>query len=105
MAFSKFRDSLTEQVKLSNGDETFLGKIIYSFKGKVLTETLNVKLSLTTIEYGRISIDDGDILNSDIVHMGFNPDFQEYSYDNTGFLIIDGKSTKAGNYTVKITQV
>lgn len=105
ITFSTFRDQLKGQKKLLNGDETFLGRIIYNFKRQSLQETLQITIRLTTIEYGQISLRDGEILNSDIVHMDFNPDFQEYAFTPEGFLIIKGKSVKIGNYEVKITQV
>jgi len=105
IAFSTFRDQLSGQQQLSNGDETFTGRIIYNFNGQSLQETLAVTLRLTTNEYGRVSIDDGEILNSDIVHMEFNSDFQDYSLSDEGFLIIKGRSGKIGSYEVKITQV
>lgn len=105
IAFSTFRDQLSGQRQLSNGDETFTGRIIYNFNGQSLQETLKVTIRLTTSEYGQVSIDDGDILNSDIVHMDFNSNWQDYSFSNEGFLIIKGKSGKIGSYEVKITQV
>ena len=68
-------------------------------------ETLKVTIRLTTSEYGRISIEDGDILNSVIVHMEFNSNYQNYSFSDESFLIIKGNnSSKIGNYEVKITQ-
>lgn len=105
IAFSSFREQLSGQRQLSNGDETFTGRIIYNFKSKSLQETLKVKIRLTTNEYGQVSIDDGKILNSDIVHMEFNSDFQDYSFNEDGFLVIRGNSGKIGNYEVKIIQV
>lgn len=105
IAFSTFRDQLSGQRQLSNGDEIFTGRIIYNFNRQSLQETLKVTIRLTTIGYGQVSIDDGDILNSDVVHMEFNSDFQDYSFSNEGFLIIKGKSGKIGSYEVKITQV
>lgn len=105
MEFSTFRNQLSGQRQLSNGDETFTGHIIYNFNKQSLQETLEVTLRLTTIEYGRISIEDGDVLNSNIVHMEFNFNYQNYSFSDEGFLIIKGHSSKIGSYEVKITQV
>lgn len=106
IAFSTFRDQLFGQRQLSNGDETFSGRVIYNFNGQSLQETLKVTIRLTTSEYGKISIEEGDILNSDIVHMEFNSNYQNYSFSDEVFLIIKGtNSPKIGNYEVKITQV
>jgi hypothetical protein len=104
-AFATFRNQLQGQNQHSNGDESFCGRLIYNFRGQSLQETLNITLKLTTFEYGQISIEDGDILNSEIVHMDFNPNFQDYSFSNEGFLIIRGRSGRIGNYEAKITQV
>lgn len=104
-AFSTFRDQLKGQQQHSNGDESFTGRVIYNFRRQSLQETLKINLRLTTFEYGQISIEDGDVLNTDIVHMEFNANFQEYSFSDEGFLIIKGKSGRIGNYEVKITQV
>ena len=105
VAFSTFRNQLKGQEELFNGDESFLGRIIYNFNGQSFQETLKVTIRLTTMEYGNISITDGKILNSNIVHLDFNSDFQDYEYSIEGFLIIKGKSKKIGSYEVKITQV
>jgi hypothetical protein len=105
-AFASFRDNLKNAVQHSNGDESFQGKVIYNWNGNSEHETLEITLYLTTFEYGRIRVEDGDFLNIGIVHMDFNPDFQDYEYTNEGFLVIQGKSPKlGGNYIVKIIEV
>ncbi|WP_336688607.1 MULTISPECIES: hypothetical protein [unclassified Chryseobacterium] len=105
VVFSNFRQKLSGQHQLKNGNETFTGLIIYNFKGQSLKETLEVTVRLTTSEYGEISIDDGNILNSNIVHMDFSPNWQDYSVNNDGILTINGKSAKCGIYEVKIIQI
>ena len=105
IAFAKFKDQLSNKQQLSNGDETFKGHVIYNFNGQSLQETLKVTILLTTIEYGRIRIDDGDIINSNRVHMDFNSQFQDYTFSGDGFLVIKGKSDRIGTYEVKIVQV
>jgi len=104
-AFSTFRKQLANQNKLQNGNEAFLGYVIYNFNGQKLKEALFVTLQLTKIEYGKVSIEEGEILNSEIVHMDFDSNLQDYSYNNFGFLIIKGNSSKIGKYEVKITQI
>lgn len=102
-AFSEFRNQLKTKQQSANGDEQFIGFIEYTFKGKNISEVLDVKLRLTTFEYGQISISDGDLLDADLVHMEHNPEFQQYNYKN-GTIKIDGKSGKLGEYSVSITE-
>ena len=104
-AFAKFRDQLKGQIKFANGDEKFTGRVIYKFKGKTLSETLEITIRLTTFEYGQISINEGGSIKALDVHLGFSHQFQKYTYSEDGFLTIDGKSPQLGNYEVKITQV
>ncbi|WP_281233009.1 hypothetical protein [Flavobacterium gelatinilyticum] len=102
-AFGEFRSQLKEKQQQGNGDEIFNGFIEYKFKRKVISERLNVKLRLTTMEYGQISISDGDFLYADLVHMELNPNFQTYTYNN-GTIEITGNSGKLGSYMVLITE-
>jgi hypothetical protein len=102
-AFAEFRSQLKEKIQQANGDEIFRGFIEYKFKRKVISERLNVKLRLTTMEYGQISISDGDLLYADLVHMELNSNFQTYCYNNVA-MEITGKSSKLGSYTVLITE-
>ena len=82
-----------------------MGRVIYNWNRQSLQETLPVTLRLTTFEYGKVCLDEGNILNSDIVHMDFHADFQDYSFDEEGFLIIKGKSGRLGAYEVKLREV
>jgi len=104
--FATFRDSLTQKEEFINGDESFTAKIIYKWHGQTQQETLTVKLSLTTFEYGQVHIDEGKKINSHNVHMDFNHYYQEYFTSNDGFLIIKGKnSPKIGDYEVIIIPI
>lgn len=105
-SFATFKDSLKNKIQHSNGDEFFNARVIYSWNGQTEQETLAVTLNLTTLEYGRIRIDEGEELNSENVHLDFNPKFQEYIYNEEGILIIRGNSPKVGGkYEVKIIEV
>ena len=104
-AFSAFKDNLRNETQYSNGDESFRGKVIYSWQGKTEHETLIINLLLTSFEYGTIRIEDGEIINIDNVHTQFTHKFQDYSYDSDGFLIIKGNSPRLGEYRVKIIEV
>jgi hypothetical protein len=57
------------------------------------------------MEYGQIAIDDGEVLNSTIVHMDFNDIYQDYFYDQDCTLIIKGRSNRIGPYEVKIIEL
>ena len=102
-AFASFRDSLKKVVQHSNGDETFLAKVIYNYGGNTEEEILGITLSLTTMEYGTIRINDGEAITIDTVHTQFFPKFQKYHLTDKGFLEIVGKkSPKIGDYLVTI---
>lgn len=102
-AFSDFRNQLKSKKQFANGDEVFNGYIEYDFRGKHISERLEVKLRLTTIEYGQISISDGEFLYADLVHMELNPNFQEYSYKR-GIITVTGQSQKLGKYSIAIME-
>lgn len=103
--FKEFRDNLSNQTPHANGDESFNAHVICRWKGKLKKENLRVTLRLTTIGYGEVSIDEGDILNTNIVHMDLNPNFQEYELDRNGALVITGESPKMGVYEYVITEI
>jgi|ERR1035437_5415578 hypothetical protein len=106
-SFADFRNNLKRPDQHSNGDESFLAKVIYTRRNQVREETLKVTLNLTTWEYGRIRIEEGTILCLDNAYLEFNPDFQDYIFTKDGFLVIKGigRGEKAGAYEVKIIQV
>lgn len=106
VAFATFKDNLRNKIQHSNGDESFNARVIYSWNGQTQQETLIITLSLTTYEYGRIRIEEGEDLNTENLHLDFNPKFQEYSYNIDGILMIKGNSPKVGGtYEVKIIEV
>ncbi len=103
-AFDNFRDSLRN----AQGDPylTFLAKVIYSTPNGSEHETLDVSLYIATYGYGKILIKNGSILTPQKYHLDFNPDFQEYIFNSSGFLLIRGNSAKmGGNYEVQIISV
>lgn len=103
-AFDKFREGLSS----AQGDPylTFLAKVIYSTPSGSEHETLEVSLYIATYGYGKILIKNGDILTPQKYHLDFNPDFQEYIFDNKGSLVIMGNSKKmGGKYEVQIISV
>jgi hypothetical protein len=106
IAFATFKDNLRKKIQHSNGDKSFNARVIYSWNNQTQQETLEVTLSLTTFEYGRIRIEDGEDLYTENVHLDSNPKFQEYSYGIDGILIVNGNSPKLGGaYEVKIIEV
>lgn len=102
-AFVKFRDSLKSVKRLNNGDESFKGKIIYKIGGRTMEETLKVTLKLTAWESGQISVKEGAILRPGTAYLDFNPEYQDYTFTNEGYLLITGAG-KLGEYEVKIFQ-
>lgn len=103
-ALSSFIKNLTNKTLHRNGDITFTGKVIYKWGGETKHETLQVHLILTTFDFGKIRIDEGKELNIDNIHTEFFPDFQKYSHNTEGFLVINGTSPRIGDYEVKIIE-
>lgn len=104
-AISNFREQLKNPTQLMNGDIKFNGLITYYFGNKILKEALAVTIRLTTMEHGQVSIADGEEINSDVVHMEFNPAFQNYEYMNDYSLKISDRSNRLGHYEVRIVEI
>ncbi|MFA7325721.1 MAG: hypothetical protein WC121_03590 [Candidatus Kapaibacterium sp.] len=103
-AFGEFKESLINPSDLANGDIQFSGNIEYDFNVGVLSEDLVVTLGISTSSSCNISLAEGNVLNSERVHMEFKVDFQDYSYSN-GVITISGQSPKLGDYVVKISEL
>lgn len=102
-ALEDFRKILKNVKSRSNSDEEINAIVTYNFKGKKISEKLNVLMKRTTYEFGQIQIDEGNKLTSSKVHLDLNPRYQNYSfYDNT--LIITGNSSKLGDYKIEIQE-
>ena len=99
--FNRFRKSIQYD---NNGELylTFPAKVKYVKNGKTDHETLNVTLKYDTLTYGQVSIENGQILTPEEVHLDFHPEYQQYLYEHKGVLVITGSSPKMGNYTVEI---
>lgn len=104
LAFSDFRNNLENCDQLSNGDIQFIGVISYKFNQSVIRETLNVRLGFTTMEVGNITIEEGKKLTSELVHLDFKANFQNYRFSD-GILTVTGSSNKLGEYTVEIFEL
>jgi hypothetical protein len=105
LEFDKFKDSITYSQVLGNGNILFPATIEYQYDGKKVAEKLNVKLTLTKFNYGAINIDEGDVINSEDLHLKLSPKFQSYEFKD-GALYIDNKNkSKIGFYKVTITPI
>lgn len=106
LAFSDFRETLKNVTKLNSGDEVFIGKVIYEFSGKTISETLKVYLKLVTAnqDLHKIELEEGKTINSKLVHVDFTADYQKYTLSSEGFLNISGNSGRIGKYKVTIIE-
>ena len=104
-SFSDFRNQLRNKKKYNNGDESFLGLVIYNVDGEISKESLKVNLLMTTPGYGKVSLEEGEVINSNNFHLDFYPDYQTYTLTPQGFLEIVGHSEKMGNYKVQIIEI
>lgn len=103
LEFDKFKDAITYKQVLANGNILFPATIEYTYNGQKVTENLNVKLTATKFNYGNISIDEGNVINSEDMHLKLSPKFQLYEFKN-GALYIDNKNkSKIGFYKITIT--
>jgi hypothetical protein len=103
LEFNKFKDSITYSQVLGNGNILFPATIEYTYNGLKVAENLNVKLTMGKLNYGSISIDEGDVINSEELHLKLSPKFQSYEFKD-GALYIDNKNkSKIGFYKITIT--
>jgi hypothetical protein len=105
LEFDKFKESITYMQVLGNGNILFPATIAYTYNGQTVVEKLNVKLTATKFNYGSINIDEGDVINSEDMHLKISPKFQSYVFKD-GALFIDNKSkSKIGFYKITITPI
>jgi hypothetical protein len=105
LEFDKFKDSITYSQVLGNGNILFPATIEYYYDGLKEVEKLNVKLTVTKFNYGSINIDEGNVINSEDLHLKISPKFQSYVFKD-GALYIDNKSkSKIGYYKITITPI
>ncbi|MBI1237582.1 MAG: hypothetical protein GC188_12940 [Alphaproteobacteria bacterium] len=91
---------------LKDGNQSVRFKSTVSYKTQNLQVQDNniVSVNLNAWHDGDIEIMDGDVLNAELVHMGFTESYQTYEYDSaTEELVISGSSPKAGGkYEVRL---
>lgn len=104
LVFGDFISKLKNKKRLSNNDISFLGKVVYEYGNKQEEETLTIFMRVN-FDYGKLDIDDGNILTADKVHLTLNAAFQTFSLTDNGFLTITGSSPKLGKYKVTIIEV
>jgi len=105
--FKNFVDILNSKEELRNGDCAINAIVTYKWgRNKTEIDNLRVIFRRTTIEGGRINMDDGRRINSDLFHLDFDPDYQSYTFDEENKkIIIEGNSSKMGGpYTVEIIE-
>lgn len=104
-AFANFQNKLENPIQICNGNLSFQGKVMYTWDENRVHEILNVTLFCLGEECGKVKIEEGNILQNKIVHMEFNPVYQNYNINAENCLIITGCSLKLGYYSVKITEM
>lgn len=102
--FTDFKNGLKNHKQIANGDWLITGKVIYNWQGRTEEETLQIWLRLVGMNAGKIDLDEGTILNSEIVHMEFDSQFKNpvFTLDKNNILKIKGNSSKVGDYEVTI---
>jgi hypothetical protein len=103
-AFTLFKNSLQSPKSYKNGNQSFIGRVVYKTGGVVREEVLKVTLLLEGYESCKINIDDGSILRAGEVYLSFSPEYQDYTFTKGGYLIITGTG-RNGAYEVKICEV
>lgn len=104
--FGKFRDQIKTKEQLSNGNESFLAEVTYNWNNRTELEVLEATLFILGYESGTISLQEGEILNSTVVHMDFKPNYQDYKFNSvTKSIEIRDSSNKLGDYFVEIREV
>lgn len=102
-----FRETIKNKKDLNNDGILIKGNIAYSFQGKEFNENLEITIYLSGYhESGQISLSEGKNINTDRMHMDFNPRYQEYKFlPDKKVLLIAGNSTRLGKYKVIITEI
>jgi hypothetical protein len=102
-----FINSLKNTTQLSNGDLTINAKVNYKWNSnqREQTENLEVKIIQSGYKSGKISLNEGEYLTVDDVHLDFDPQYQDYKFQKGEGLTISGNSGKAGRYKVLIQEI
>ncbi len=103
IAFDSFIQGLTSTKKNRNNSVVFNATVEYSWRGRSETEALEVRAANGGVEHGNITVQDGEELTSDLVHLDFDLNYQEYALRGNS-LVISGKSPKMGSYQVVLTE-
>lgn len=83
---------------------SFKADIEYRYRGNVVTGPTQVTIPRTGREDGQVNLGETGILDSNIFHLDFSPDFQTYRLDDQKCLVVSGSSQKmGGKYEVSIT--
>ncbi|UPT68907.1 MAG: hypothetical protein M0D57_09905 [Sphingobacteriales bacterium JAD_PAG50586_3] len=101
--FYDFKNCIISAKEFANGNIQFPATVEYYYNGIRIREDLNVTLTLTTFEYGKICIDEGNIINSQNHYLDLYPQFQSYKFKNNSFYIEYKSASKIGPYEIVIT--
>jgi len=104
LVFSEFIEKLKNKKYLANGNVLFCGKVIYEYQNKQEEETLGICMR-GGYGFGRLDIDDGNVLTVNKVHLTLDAKYQDFSLTDKCFLTIIGNSPKLGNYKVTIIEI
>lgn len=103
IAFDAFTNGLKSAKRNKNNSLVFNATVEYSWAGQKRIETLVVHAAKGGVEHGNITILDGEELTSDLVHLDFDLNYQEYAHRGDS-LVITGRSKKGVPYKVVITE-
>jgi hypothetical protein len=103
VAVCHLKDFLGKSAIDAAGNLSFNATIIYHHHGnKIETENLDVHIFLNGYEGNVIDISEGNKLKSEMHHLSFKPEFQEYNFDEINNIFsVSGESSKMGKHKVE----
>lgn len=105
-AFHDFVNCLKQKVERGNSSiycEALL--VTYYYNNKVEQEVLPCTFRRDTMGYGKVALDDGDVIHPDNFHLDFDTDYQEYKFENNTLIIIGQSLKMGGKYRVEIKEM
>lgn len=91
-------------IEMMTSSIRFVAHITYKTPSKTYTGNSNVRIDIAGINDCNVHLTENEDFSDEILHLDFNPTFQNYRYDqDDNVLIISGNSSKiGGDYTVSI---
>lgn len=101
MSLQEFKSHLFSLDGIDNNHPRFECIVTFNSSQGVVTDTTVAGMSVTTMEYGDIHLNETDKISLDTHHLDFTQRYQDYSFNGEG-LVVTGKSPKMGEYEVTI---